>query len=106
MELYDIDHDQDPERPIESQEAAARQVDEKLRQLLTQGSGKLNVYESAFTCARTSFWERRLKSLFDGKVHFMALGAAHLFPSSGPIASCPGFLNDLRRSGLMVEMVR
>ncbi len=104
MAMYDIDHVAD--KPGTSGDAAAAKINEKLEGALTGKPVELDVYESALGCARTELWGDRFQKLLDGQVHFLALGAAHLFPSSGPVASCPGLLLDLRRRGFMVETIR
>jgi|GEM_PF-2303852 len=104
MKTYDLDLLQ--KAPAETGEAIARKIDEKIRAALAGESIELDLYESAMTCTRTHRWEQRFKNLFDGKTHFLALGAAHLFPSTGPVTACPGLFQDLRQSGFMVEKVR
>ncbi|WP_234409458.1 hypothetical protein, partial [Ideonella sp. B508-1] len=100
MKLYDMSNDG------ESIDSAVKEVDKEMRSALEDHFLHLDLYESAFTCFRTHLWEQRFKDMLDGKVHFLALGAAHLFPSTGPVASCQGLLQDLHENGFMVEKVR
>jgi hypothetical protein len=104
MQIYDFDRID--EKPVESIDLKTKEINEKLKSALSEKSVKLDLYESALTCSRTQLWAQRFNTLLDGKIHFLALGAAHLFPSSGPVTSCPGLLTDLRRRGFMVETIR
>ncbi len=104
MRLYDFDRIN--EKPAESVHAKAEEINEKLKSALSERFVNLDLYESALSCPRTQLWLQRFDNLIDGKIHFLALGAAHLFPSSGPVGSCPGLLTDLRRRGFMVETIR
>ncbi|WP_148289888.1 hypothetical protein [Ideonella sp. B508-1] len=90
----------------ESLDSAAKEIDKRMRSALEDQFLHLDISESAFTCFRTHLWEQRFKDMLDGKVHFLALGAGHLFPSTGPVASCQGLLQDLHENGFMVEKVR
>jgi len=98
----------DPNRPPEQATLidAAGQVEEVARRVFVDGHTDPNPFLDMFVCPRNERWLPRLLSLDDGKTHFEALGAAHLFSYEGGSRRCDGLLQDLRRMGVEVTPVQ
>nr|WP_297389289.1 hypothetical protein [uncultured Roseateles sp.] len=97
----------DPEHPPAQASAAdaADQVENSARQIFVDRHIDPNPFLDMFVCPRNERWLPRLLELDDGKTHFEALGAAHLFPYEGITRRCDGLLQDLRRRGVAVTPV-
>ncbi|WP_431259183.1 hypothetical protein ACQ86G_02615 [Roseateles chitinivorans] len=98
----------DPEHPPEQATSAIaeRQMEEAARGIFVEGHTDPNLLTDVFVCPRNERWLPRLLGLDDGKTHFEALGAAHLFPYEGSSRHCDGLLQDLRRAGMEVSPVQ
>lgn len=97
----------DPEHPPAQTSAAdaAGQVENSARQVFVDRHVDPNPFMDMFVCPRNERWLPRLLELDDGKTHFEALGAAHLFSYEGITRRCDGLLQDLRRRGVAVTPV-
>lgn len=97
----------DPERPLKQATVAdaASQVENLARRVFVDRHIDPNPFLDMFVCPRNERWLPRLLELDDGKTHFEALGAAHLFPYEGITRRCDGLLEDLRRRGVAVTPV-
>lgn len=97
----------DPEHPPAQTSAAdaAGQAENSARQVFVDRHVDPNPFMDMFVCPRNERWLPRLLELDDGKTHFEALGAAHLFPYEGITRRCDGLLQDLRRRGVAVTPV-
>lgn len=97
----------DPEHPLKQATVAdaSSQVENLARQTFVDRHIDPNPFLDMFVCPRNERWLPRLLELDDGKTHFEALGAAHLFPYEGITRRCDGLLQDLRRRGVAVTPV-
>ncbi|WP_143742303.1 TraB/GumN family protein [Roseateles chitinivorans] len=84
---------------------AAGQVENSARQVFMDRQVDPNPFMDMFVCPRNERWLPRLLQLDDGKTHFEAQGAAHLFSYEGITRRCDGLLQDLRRRGVAVTPV-
>jgi hypothetical protein len=67
---------------------------------------KLSALDEQFVCSRNREWEEDMQLISDGRRHFYAVGARHLFPVQHTFAQCPGLLEDLRMAGYRVEKIK
>jgi uncharacterized protein YbaP (TraB family) len=61
--------------------------------------------QSALTCLRNSIWMNKLANLRDGRSHFVAVGAAHLFATGTEPSGCRGLLADFAALGFQPQLV-
>jgi hypothetical protein len=82
-------------------------VDMLSRRRLSSGSilDQLSALDRTFLCGRNAEWERDIRNLDDGKVHFYVLGLKHLFPVNHDDAHCAGLLADLQAAGIAPQIV-
>ncbi|WP_377155132.1 hypothetical protein ACFJIX_23805 [Roseateles sp. UC29_93] len=92
--------------PQASAAEAVRQIDEQAHDLFVEHRSTPGPVNDAFVCPRNELWLERIPAMNDGKVHFLAVGAAHLFPYRGASKQCEGLLSDLQRAGYRVTPIR
>lgn len=62
--------------------------------------------ERTFTCQRNKEWVDEIMRHLDGKVHFIVVGAAHLFDIDRPDIQCAGLLSLLGSHGMAPQLVQ
>lgn len=65
----------------------------------------LTMLDKTVICQRNQEWIHDMLALADGKTHFVAVGATHLFAVNHDDAHCPGLLSDLTALGWRVERI-
>lgn len=61
--------------------------------------------EKTFICDRNLEWLNEIKRHLDGKNHFLALGAAHVFDLKSANLQCDGILSLLRKEDAKVKLI-
>ena len=105
LKAHMASYDPDSPLPQASKEEAVRQVNEEVREFFVEHRSDPGPFNDAFVCPRNETWLQRMPALNDRKTHFLALGAAHLFPYRGASRQCDGLLSDLRRAGYRVTPI-
>ena len=105
LKAHMASYDPDSPLPQASKEEAVRQVNETVREIFVEHQSAPGPFNDAFVCPRNEMWLQRMPALNDRKTHFLALGAAHLFPYRGASRQCDGLLSDLRRAGYRVTPI-
>lgn len=92
--------------PQATEQEALRQADQQVHDIFVEHRSTPGLFGDAFICPRNEMWMTRLPAMRDGRVHFLALGGAHLFPYRGASRQCEGLLSDLQRAGYRVTTVK
>ncbi len=104
---WHVDHfDPDKEPEQATRGAALEQMEQTARALFVDRHTDPDLLGDMLICPRNERWLPRLTALNDGKIHFEAIGASHLFPYEGVSRRCDGLLQDLRRMGMEITPVQ
>jgi hypothetical protein len=66
----------------------------------------LSVLDNEILCSRSNFWIEEIKNLKDKKVHFIAVGARHIFDNKNGNVKCKGLISKLFDNGYNVSLLR